>query len=794
MGLSTGMAVCILLALYIQNELGFDNYQDQGNQIYRLALERKYPTRSAMLGHIPRSIGEAVKKEFPEVLESTRVAFDQNARIQVDDKTFLEKNVLTADSNFFKIFTGKFTAGDANTLEKPGTCVLNETTAKKYFGSVRNAIGKKVVTSNSGILIVGGICEDWPAKSHFNFNILISSSGIFPTSPEYVYFGPYCYLLLNKNTSAPALESKLPRIVDKYVSANVARLFGEPFEQFIKEGNGYRYFLQPLTDIHLHSELDDEMMPTVSFRTIRLFGAIGIFILFLACVNFINLSTALSVERAREVGIRKTFGSEKKALIGQFLSESLVFSFGSMLVALLIVLIFLPLLNKLSGNGLSFTYLMNPLRLLWLVGFSIFIGFIAGIYPSFVLSSFDPVMVLKGRFKTGRRGVFLRNSLVVFQFSISVVLIICTIVVNRQVQFMLGDSLGFKKDNIISIEGMNLLRHGSPGNPNDKRQAFLEEISKITGVGTISACDGLPGADDSQGGATWLCLDNNNSRTNRTAQVDVNYDKLLGLQIKEGRFFSKNFSSDSLSVVLNEKAVEDFGLKNPVGARLISKEPYYNSQDSSKGPYIFTVVGVVKDYHFQSLYKKIVPLVFINSNKFGWGSAGVNIHSNLKNAIAGIEKTWHQFDPEHDLTFNFLDQSLAARYKSENTEQAVFTVFSLLAILIASIGLLGLAIFSTVQRTKEISIRKVLGAASGSIVLILSKDFFKLIAIASLIAFPIAWFALHKWLQNFAYQTHMSWWIFIIAGSIAAVIALITISFQAIRAAISSPIKSLRAE
>jgi len=797
-GLATGMAVCLLLVLYIQNELGYDNFHEKGNQIYRLALERKYPGRSAFVGKIPQSIGQAVKKEFPEVLESTRVLNIGNNGVQVTigEKSFVEKEVLMADSNFFRVFTGNFLQGEVSTvLQKPNTIVLTESTAKKYFGSVENAMGKQIIVDYLNKCVVSGVCKDWPEKSHFQFKLLMTTSGEnYLNDLQYVYFGPYDYLLLNKNASASALEAKLPFIVDKYVSGNVARLFGEAYDKFIAEGNGYRYFLQPIKKIHLNSQLDDELRPTVSMRTIVLFGAIAGFILFLACINFINLSTALSVERAREVGIRKTFGSRKTELIGLFLSESILFSFISMMIALLLVFMLTPVLNKISGGELSFNYFLNPLKLFLLFAFAVLIGVVAGLYPAFVLSSFDPIMVLKGRFKSNSRGVALRNGLVIFQFSISVILIICTILVNSQMQYVLGDQLGFKKDHIISVEQIWHLNNSISGIRVDKRQAFIDEVSKIAGVGDITKCDGLPGADESAGGGTWLAVDNNASRTDRIIHVDESYLKLLGLQIKEGRFFSKSYPTDSLGIVLNEQAVEDFGLKNPVGARLISKEPYLNSTDG-KEQNVFTVVGVIKDFHFQSLHKKIAPLVIINSNKFGWGSAGVSVSADhFKTTLAAIQKTWSAFDPKHDFKVIFLDQNLAALYKSEQSQQKIFTIFSLLAIIIACIGLFGLATYSTLQRTKEIGIRKVLGADTKNIIFILSKDFLKLVMIASLIAFPIAWWAMHSWLQGFAYRVNISWWIFLLAGSIAALIAVFTISFQSIKAAIANPVKSLRAE
>ncbi|MBS1935823.1 MAG: ABC transporter permease, partial [Bacteroidetes bacterium] len=450
-----------------------------------------------------------------------------------------------------------------------------------------------------------------------------------------------------------------------------------------------------------------------------------------------------------------------------------------------------PLLNKIAGTELSFAYFLTPMSVLLLAGFSIIIGFVAGIYPAFVLSSFDPIMVLKGRFKSSNRGVLLRNGLVVFQFSISVILIICTIVVNRQMQYMLGDRLGFKKDHIISISRVWQVNDGRSG---DKRQAFVDEISKIAGVENITECGGLPGEDESGTGGTWVALENNVSRTDKLMQADGNFFKLLGLELKEGRFFSKEYTTDSLGLILNEEAVKDFGLQHPIGARLVSKEPFLDSRDG-KEHNIFTVIGVVKDFHYQSLHKKIAPLVLMNSNKFGWGTVGVSIKGDhFKTTLAAIEKTWNGFGSKNNFHFTFLDQNLATLYKFEQSQQKIFTIFSMLAILIACIGLFGLATYSTLQRTKEIGIRKVLGAGTDNIVFILSKDFLRLVIIASLVAFPISWWAMNSWLRNFAYRINISWWIFFAAGLIAAIIAFATISFQTIKAAMASPVKSLRSE
>ncbi|GGB25182.1 ABC transporter permease [Puia dinghuensis] len=790
LGLATGMAVCLLLVLYIQNELGWDAFHTNGDQIYRLAMQRKYPGRTAFRGGIPQSIGQAVKAEFPEVRAVTRVYYTvTDAKVKAGEKNFTKETVLLADSNFFSVFTGEFLQGDATTaLQHHLTTVVTESTAKRYFGSAENALGKTFSINEGKPLLITGVIRDWPEKSHLSFNVLLSATGMQGANrAEYVYFGPYTYLLLDKQASAAGLQAKLPQVVDKYVAPVVPPLFGESWKQFIAEGNGYAYFLQPIKDIHLHSILDDEMRPAGSMRNIVILGCIGAFILLLACVNFVNLSTALAVQRAREVGIRKTFGSQRIDLIRQFLVESLVFSLAGLLLALLLTALFTPLLNNISGQQLSFGYFLDPVRLLLLIAFSLFIGVIAGVYPAFVLSSFDPIEVLKGRFRSGRRGIALRNGLVVFQFAISVILIICTIVVNRQMQFMLGDSLGFRQDHVVAVDGLWQLR----GSNSDK--AFVDAVAGLAGVDETSKCSQLPGDDDQGGGATWVCLDNNASRTQRDFSADEHYQHLLDLPLQQGRFFSKAMPTDSLSVILNEQAVADFGLKNPLGARLICKEAGWDSTDHKQN--IFTVIGVMKDYHYQSLRKKIAPLIIYNADKFPWGSVAVSIKGDhFKTSLAAIEKLWHRFDPKHDFRFRFLDRQIAEQYKAEQTEQTIFTIFSTLAILIACVGLLGLAAFTVRQRTKEMSIRKVLGAMPSTIILILSKDFLVQIGIAALIAFPIAWWAMHAWLQNFAYRVTISWWVFILAASLAALIAMLTISFQTIKAAIENPVKNLQSE
>jgi putative ABC transport system permease protein len=794
LGLATGMAVCLLIVLFVQSELNYDKQHEKGKNIYRMVLDRKYPGRATSYSIIPQSIGAAVKTEFPEVLESVRLynftGDDGNFFLRIGDKMFEEKRVLAADSNFFRVFSSKILKGDgASALMKPNSVVLNETTAKKYFGSVDAAINKTFETDgdNNNVFQITAVCADWPENSHFLFDLLISTTGFeFTRQPNYINFAAHTYFLLNNSASSQALEAKFPLIIKKYVAADVERRFGQSIEQFQKEGNGYHYYLQPLQKIHLISDLEAELRPNGSLTAVYIFGLVAIFILCLACINFINLSTARSMERAREVGIRKTFGSQRKTLIWQFLLESVVISSISILVAFGLIALLLPLFNQVSGKTLAVSYFLQPVNIVLIVAFSIIIGLLAGLYPAFVLSSFKPILVLKGRFKSQKYGLALRNGLVVFQFAISVILIICTLIVNLQMNYMMSEKIGFRKDHVIIVERTDLLEAQST--------AFKTELTKISGVEAVSGTSAMPG----QGNFFGLTYEEINSKeqvTGRGIIVDDSYAKVLGLELKEGRFFSKDFSTDSLSLLLNEKAVAEFGLKNPVGAKLTSPDPFLNARDGST--YTYTVVGVVKDFHFQSLHQKIVPLIFNYSGKFRdiSGITAVRIKAaNFNDAVAAVENTWKKFVKDRPFHYAFLDQTLARQYHAEQTTQKIFTIFSSLAIFIACIGLLGLAAYTTQQRTREISIRKVLGASISDIIGMLSKDFFKLVLIAALIAFPLAWWGMHKWLQDFAYRINLSVWVFVAAAATALVVALFTISFQAIKAALANPVKNLRTE
>ena len=788
LGLATGMAVCLLILQFIKSELGYDKFHEKADRIYRIALERKYPGRASSYAIIPSSIGEGIQKEYPEVQECTRVfANGGNTFIRIGERIFEEKRVFFADSNFFRVFSANIIEGNpAEVLNKPKSVVLNETTAKKYFGSASAAMNKVLELDGGNTWIVSGVMKDWPEQSHMLFDLLVSTTTFGPIQPNYISFSANTYLLLKPSADPVKLEAKFPAFIEKYVAGPVEQNFGVPFKQFQAAGNGYHYYLQPITKIHLTSNLEAELRPNGSIKVIYVFSVIAIFILALACINFVNLSTARSVERAKEVGIRKTFGSEKGSLIRQFLFESLMISFFSLVLAIGLIWLILPFFDKLANKSLAIADFFHYPEVLFMPAFALFVGLVAGIYPAFVLSSFKPITVLKGKFTSNHRGLVLRNGLVIFQFAISVFLIVSTLIVNKQLQYVLGEKLGFKKDHIVVIERTDLL---------DKQwNAFRDELKKVRGVENVSGTTAMPGQPNFFG-VSFSIPGGKEPMTGRGVIIDEEYGSSLNLELTKGRFFSKEFGSDSLALVLNEKAVADLGLKDPIGAQLTTKDEQFMSREGT--PLMYTIVGVVKDFHFQSLHQQIAPLVFINKGRFPFPPPNTAVRLQATEFGAGLnamENVWKKFVKEKPFHFQFLDQQLAEQYNAEQTTRKVFTAFSIMAIFIACIGLLGLATYATQQRIREISIRKVLGASVSQIIQMLSKDFLKLVVVASVIAFPFAWWAMHVWLQDFVYRIDINPWVFALSALGVLIIALLTISFQAIKAALTSPVKSLRSE
>jgi len=787
-GLAIGMASCLLILLYVTDELSYDRHWVNGDRIYRMALERKYPGRSTKYAIIPPSYAQSVKKEIPEIEQTTRVfnfgANNNPTLVKIDGRTVEERGMLGVDSTFFQVFQMPFLRGRANqALTRPNTVVLTEQTAHRLFGE-SNPIGKVLEIVQGPKLEVTGVCADPPRNAHVTFNFLASTRGLQDEQPNHISFSAHTYLLLRPNVDPDVVQGKLPAVVEKYAAGEIERNFGVSYRDYVKAGNGYFYFLQPLRSIHLDSHLEAEHQPNGSRSLVSIFSVIAVFVLIIACINFMNLATARSSERAREVGIRKSLGSTTGQLATQFLTESVLMSLGSLLVAVLLVALALTPFNNLAGKSLTIWAVLDwqtlPLLLLGSVG----VGLLAGSYPAGVLSAFDPIKVLKGKFASTRQGHLLRNGLVVFQFAVSVLLIVSTIVVFSQLNFIQRKELGFTKESVVTIQGAFFLDKNT--------ESFKQEVARLSGVANMGGTSSVPG-EEQFFGITFRKNGDNETITGKGCVVDDQYVQTLGMNMLAGRPFNHRFN-DSLSVILNEEAVRQMNLTDPIGKQLISPD---NFAQRGGPPVTYTIVGVVRNFHFGSLHQRISPLFVLNERLFNRvnNELVVRIKADDPAPVVGqIEQVWKRYLPDQPFHYSFLENDWNALYQSEQVAQQIFGLFALLAIFIACMGLLGLAMYIIRLRTKEIGVRKVLGASVPGLVMLLAKDFLLLVVVAILIASPIAWYAMNRWLSDFAYRIEMPWWAFLAAGVVAILIAFATVAYQSIRAALMNPVKSLRAE
>lgn len=653
---------------------------------------------------------------------------------------------------------------------------------KKYFGN-EDPVGKTLILGQESPVKITGMIDKVPDNSHFHYPAFISMAS-FPytmTGHTWSNLGFYTYLVLNKNTNPARLAAKFPQLVAEHVVPEVQHDMGVSLAEARKSVNTFRFSLQPLTRIHLYSHTKYEIEPNGDIQYVYIFSALMVFILLLACVNFINLSTAGAAGRAREIGIRKVLGSEKKMLIGQFLSESMLVGLFSMLLACVLVFLLLPYFNQLSGKHINAGAFLNYRTVSLITLLTLLTGLCAGLYPAFFLSSFKPVKVLKANAASsaGRRSS-LRSGLVVFQFAISVCLIIATIIIYRQLHFMQNKKLGYDKNQVLIIENTYTLGN----NENAFRQELMQD-SRVVNT-TISAdVPGRGGGDGTQAYPEDKESNESNAEIHiNIFHVDYNYLSTLGIQMAEGRNLSPDFPSDSFAVVINQAAVRAFSWNrvNPLNKFIVCS-----------GQRKYKVIGVVKDFNYASLLHEVAPMVMmLGRNR---GAIMVKIKTaDISGLLADLKKQWGAFRPYAPFSYSFLDAKFAALYVSEEKTGQIFMVFAIAAIIIACLGLFGLVTFMANQRTKEIGIRKIVGASAPGLVLLLSKDFLKLVILAIIIASPLAWWGMHKWLENFAYRINIAWWIFLLAGMLAVLIALATVSVKAVRAAMANPVESLRTE
>ena len=792
LGLAVGLASFSFIMLYVKGELGYDSWQEKGDRIYRMALERKYPGRSRFYAIIPNGFSQVVAQDIPEVEETCRLFYfnGNTTTIKKDGNLYVEDNFMWADSTFFDLFSIPLLEGDAKkALSQPRSVIITQRIAKKYFGDA-DPMGQILdVANNDNDFKVTGVCADLPENTHLSFDFLIASAdlGAFIQQPNFVGFSAYTYLLLKPGADPAAVESKLPDIVVKYASGQILQNFGVDYATYQAQGNGYRYFLQNLPDIHLKSNLESEIKAPGSLKRVQFFILIALLILLIAVINFMNLTTAKSASRAREVGIRKTMGSSRGALAGQFFTEAILVSLISGILALGINFLALSGLNVLTGKTFTYQNLMSWSFLGMLFGASLVTGLISGTYPATYLSSFKPIDAFRAHISTGVQRVILRNALVVLQFSISVFLIIATILFYNQLKFSQNQDLGFDKENLLNISGGFNLEY-------QEEETFKKELRQLSGVVAVSGCNNQPG--DNYFGMSFKPMGADETTTGSGLIIDDGYVECMDMKILQGRSFSEQFT-DSLNVVVNQAAVREMGLQDPIGTTLTSSDNFLNPVEGTQS--VYTIIGVIEDFHFQSFHHQVTPLFLIhNTRSFRPGVDGVITvrlaGGNVPATVETIRKMWNKLAPETPFSYTFLDDDWSKLYTSEMTMRKVFGVFCLIAIFIACLGLFALAAYTIEKRTKEIGIRKVLGASEGTIVGLLSKDFLKLVFIAIVLASPIAWYVMHQWLQGFAYRISIHWWVFLIAGGSAVLIAFLTVSFQSIKAAINSPIQSLRSE
>ncbi|SFW83510.1 putative ABC transport system permease protein [Chitinophaga sancti] len=782
-GLALSIAACLLIGLYIHDEMNYDRMYPDADRIYRLCGDGKVDRGLAW----PAPMSKAIQNDFPEVAYAGRIrpvnSYVGQAELRRADQVqnTYEQGIIYADQSFLDALQLPMVSGDGRTaLKEPLTMVISKTMADKYYHG-QDPIGQVMYldSDKSRPYRIGAVMADIPANSHLHpFNIFITLTGMEfgeKEQDDWTWFNYIQYIKLKAGTDVVAFEKKLNVDIRKnYLLSQFRRGGVKDPENEVKKVS---FHLQPVKDINLHSQEFSDGVTNGDIRFIWLFGAIAIFILAIACINFINLSTAKSASRAKEVGLRKVVGSYRSSLIMQFLTESLIYSLISFILGIVIAWLLLPFFNTIALKSLIMPWLEWWFVPVFLAS-SIIVGVLAGLYPAFYLSGFQPVKVLKGSISVGSKRNVLRNGLVVFQFATSIILIIGTIVIYSQMHFIMNHRVGFDKDQVIVLHGTNTLGYQNIKN-------FKTALTQIAPVKSVSISDYLPINGTLRNENTFVREGREKIDPGVGAQfwqVDEDYLKSLDIKLVEGRNFSYDMPGDTTgeSVIINQAMVQKLGLKNPVGTRI-----------SNGG--VLTVIGVVQDFNFESLRSNISPLVL----HFGFSSSMMLVKfngANVQNTVAEVSALWEKFSPDQPIRYTFLDQEFAHMYADVMHVGIILTSFAILAIIIACLGLFALSAFMAEQRSKEIGIRKVLGASVRNITTLLSGDFVKLVLVSILIASPIAWWAMNRWLQDFAYRTHLSWWIFVVSGFIAILIALITVSFQSVKAALTDPVKSLKTE
>jgi putative ABC transport system permease protein len=768
-GLAIGIATCVIIALYVQHEMEYDRHNKDADRIFRVVKDFVNDDGTFLPdATTPPAIGPALQAEVPEIDAMTRLFPTWGRQYYIrygESKRFVEESVYRVDSSFFDVFTVQFISGDPKEVFKDRkSVVVTKSTAKKYFGS-DDPMGKILQLDNMGDYQVTGVIEDLPSTSHFTFNFLISTRTLGGGNIDlnWGWYNYYTYIKLKPGTSIASVEPKIIDVFKKHQPQNTNR-----------------FYTQALTEIHLNSNLKWELQPNGDKAYVYVMICVALFVVVIASVNYVNLATARSASRAKEIGVRKVSGAYRNSLVAQFLSESVVTSVAAFLLASLMVKLILPFFNNITGASLVWSFNSSPEIMLYAFGAAVVLGVLAGLYPAFYLSSFKPILILKGSRGRDRGKVTLRKALVVLQFTISIILIVGILVISRQIDFVQSAKLGLDKDEVMVVKDVGYLSR-------TERSSLKNSMHEIAGVRYVAGCDGIPG------GQNWTnsvrMKGSENELLLNFLNVDTDFLDALSIPVKEGRGFTPEFPGDTLDgIILNEAAVKSLGIKHTaVGQQLVWGE-------DADTVYYATIVGIVPDFHFTSMRSEIKPFAFVIDHNRMWQFA-VKLETNaVSETVQKLEKTWNTMVPERPFQYYFLDSVYDRLYHAERNFKTMFLYVTSLALFIACMGLFGLSAFITEQRTKEVAIRKVIGSSVMQILVLLSTQFVKLVVVAFLVAAPLAWLAVDKWLQGFAYRIDVGWSVFVIAGISSVLIALVTVSVQTLKTATANPVRSLRSE
>lgn len=778
-GLALGIASVIMIMLYVLDELSYDRFNEKADRMVRVVFKAEVNGEQMKEAVVMAPVAQTLKNDLPEVTKATRLAKSYNNRLEYNGTYHGQSDLGYVDPNFFQVFTLPIINGNKNTpLDKPNSVVISESLADNIFGK-NDPIGKTItVTNRDEQLYVTGVMKDIPTNSHFHFDLLVSTLGYAQAqNTSWMESDFFTYLVLKEDAEIAHVEAKLPAITKKYMGPQMVEAIGMSYEEFQKD-NDIGLFLQPLTDIHLHSDFSDSttLEQGGDIKYVYIFSAIAVFMLVIACINFMNLATASASKRSKEVGIRKVLGSNKNQLIYQFLAEAFISTIIAAVLAIVLFALSIPLFNQLAGKTIEFTTILNPVYLLSLFGLIFLITVLAGSYPAFYLSSFNPLNALKSKFSGNGKGSGIRSGLVVFQFVISAGLILATLVVREQMNYIQNKDLGYEKDQLLVIKDTYLLENNEDN--------FIQEIENNPRVASVTHSAFVPaGESDNEVGGTFQ--NGEFLRRMYFYNVDENYIPTMGMNLLQGRNFSKEFGDESDKVIINEKAAEILGFgKDAIGKTF--------QRDTNEGLKDITIIGVIKNFNWKSLHQEIEPLI-LKKNPYG----GIILRSktaDMSGIIETLDTRWNQYNPREALNYSVLDESFKHTYLKERKMGTILSIFAILTIIVACLGLFGLVTFTAEQRFKEIGIRKVLGSSATQIVALLSKDFLKLVAVSFLIAFPLSFYLMNRWLQDFAYRITIQWYLFVMAAVITLGIAFLTIGIKSFKAASANPIKSLKTE